>query len=311
MFENKGWVFKCFEFPTKSKKAALSINCFRRHEVRLQLKIITEFMKKIFSMLVTMTLLISCSKDNDTTESASDSQSFSQSMMQRSSYQTINYTDAKVIAKTYTDTLSSLLDKIEDQQIKDENDAIAYANNYLSTNLQVVNDSVLIKLGYEEDFNYDDFSSNDEIRPDDIDLLDISDREKYYLHKLYDYKLSRNDGDLLILLEEYKTEVQINPEIESLSISFALIDVNRYLFLQRTVLKADTKCLKQAIRDGAVEGAFGMIGGAIHGGLSGLAVGLGNPVTGGAGAVLGAVGYGLSGFVSGAITGYVRCRIGY
>lgn len=256
-------------------------------------------MKKLF-FLLTLFSIISCSNDNETTNSKSET---TNEMLQRNSNNSISFEEAKIIAKTYTDTLSSLLDKIEDKNFKDENEAMVFSMNYLDNSLQDVNNSVLLELGYNAEFNYNDFSFDESINPDDINKIDLSEREKYYLTKLYDAQLTKDDASLLALTDSYINEVKTNKDIESLSISFALIDVNRHLFLSNVALKADTKCLKAAIRDGAWDGAVGAVSGGIRGGLKGIVVGGGNPITGGAGAIIGAVGGGLVGFVTGAVTG--------
>lgn len=260
-------------------------------------------MKKLF-LFLTLFSIFSCSHDSQEDNLNSNFNSVKNQMLQRSSENQIGYENAKIFAKKYSDSLSIILDKIEDNGLKQSN-AIDYSND----NLNTINKEVINQLGYEGSFEFSSEIDNSIINLEDIEKLDLSEREIFYLTKLYESYLNKDDKQLIDITNNYIIEVKTNKELESLSMCFALIDVNRDLFLENYTLKADANCARAALKDAVYSGCGGMIRGAIRGGLTGLVIG-GNQITGGAGAVVGAVSHGLIGFIGGGIEGYVRCKTG-
>lgn len=230
-------------------------------------------------------------------------------MLQRNTTNTISYEEAKIIAQEYTVKLNNLFDYIEDNNFKSEEEAYQASITYLNNNLSDLNSSIFQKIGVAGSFNFSSTLDYSNMNQSDINSLDLSEREKYYLSQLYNYQLTKDNSALINLTDSYINEVKYNSDIESLSVYFALIDINRDVFLSANVaMKASSNCAKAAIIGGTVSGAVGMVGGAIKGGLFGL-VFAGNPLTGGAGALVGAITGGLGGFVSGAVQSYLACKV--
>lgn len=266
-------------------------------------------MKKVF-LIASLFAIFSCSDDNQELNSdLSSNINITNEMLQRKTSQNINYEEAKIIAQEYTIKLNNLFDFIEDNNFKSEEEAYQASISFLNNNLGDLNNSIFQKIGIDGSFNFSSTFDYSNINHKDINSLDLTDREKYYLSQLYNYQITKDNSALVNLTDNYINEVKDNSEIESLSVYFALIDVNRDVFLSENVaMKASSDCAKAAIVGGTVSGAVGMVGGAIKGGLFGL-VFAGNPVTGGAGALVGAITGGLGGFVSGAVQSYLACKV--
>lgn len=270
-------------------------------------------MKKTF-FIATLITFFSCTNDYehlDTSLSSSlNSNNVTYEMLQKGTTSTISYQNAKILAHKYSDSLNIILDKIEDNNFKDIKEAELFGINYSNNSLNEINSSIINQLGYEGSF---EFSMNQDsyiINIEDIEKLDLSNREVFYLSKLYESYLNKEDAQLISITDSYLNELKSNNELESLSMCFALIDVNRDLFGKTFELKADANCARSAMKDAVYGGCVGMIRGAIRGGLTGIVIGGGNPITGGAGAIVGAVSQGLIGFIGGGIQSYVRCKVG-
>jgi hypothetical protein len=266
-------------------------------------------MKKVF-LIASLFAIFSCSDDNQELNSnLSSNNNITNEMLQRKTTNTISYEEAKIIAQEYTVKLNNLFDYIEDNNFKSEEEAYQASITYLNNNLSDLNSSIFQKIGINQSFNFSNTLDYSNLNQNDINLLDLTEREKYYLSQLYNYQITKDNSALINLTDSYINEVKNNSDIESLSVYFALIDVNRDVFLSTNVaMKANANCAKAAIIGGTVSGATGMVSGAIKGGIYGTVLGM-NPGTGAVGAIAGAIGGGLFGFVSGAVTSYLSCKV--
>lgn len=268
-------------------------------------------MKKVF-LIVSLFAIFSCSVDNQELNSdLSSNSNITNEMLQRGSTNSIKYENARLFAINYSDSLNLFFDKIENSNFTDFNEAKLFGINYSNNSLNKINSTIINQLGYEGTFEFQMNQDNTLISLENIKKLDLSEREIFYLSKIYESYLIKDDMQLINLTDNYLNELKSNKKLESLSMCFALIDVNRNLFINTSLAKANADCARAAMKDAVYAGCGGMIRGAIRGGLTGIVVGGGNPITGGAGAIVGAVSQGLIGFIGGGIEGYIRCKTGF
>ncbi len=155
--------------------------------------------------------------------------------------------------------------------------------------------------------NYNQF----EVNISDVENSEfLNNKQKDYAINLLKAVEDNNFSELVQIKKSFKEDVIAYPELRIFNSGIALIEATQnYMNTNGAFGKND--CLHAAMVGGVMAGVYGMISGAITGGLSGLVIGgaltggiLAVPA-GGAGAIAGATIEGFFGFVGGAILGYI------